>query len=91
MSSLRVMVKRSRGKKQQEEPEKQQLVNGIKYNLFTKEDFILKKVFEITTRSIPARLIVASHGISHVVEDSWPINQQHHLLSLSSLPDYFLS
>ena len=46
---------------------------------------LLQKVFEVMTRSGPARLIVSSHGIPHVLGDSWPIDSQRHLMSLSSL------
>ena len=51
---------------------------------------LLQKVFECTSKSHPASLIVASPGISHVVEDSRPVGEQHHLPSLWSLLDYFL-
>ena len=76
MSSSRVMVKNSREKKQQEETKKQQHVIVTKNNLLK---ILLQKVFEITTRSSPASLIVASHGISYAVENSWSVDSQHHL------------
>ena len=53
ISSLRVMVKRSRGKKQQEETEKQQHVIVTENNLLM---ILLQKVFEITTESSPTSL-----------------------------------
>ena len=48
MSSLRVMVKRSRVKKQQDETEKQQHLIVTENNLFK---ILLQKIFEIMTRS----------------------------------------
>ena len=81
MSSLRVMVKRSRGKKQQEEKEKQQHVTVTENNIFK---ILLQKVFEIKISSSPASLVVASCGIPHIVEDSRPIDPQCHLAPLLS-------
>ena len=47
-------------KEEQEETGKQQHVIVTENNLFK---ILQQKVFEITTRSSPANLIVASHGI----------------------------
>ena len=52
---------------------------------------LLQKVFEITIRSSPASLIVASLGIPYAVENSCLVDPRRHLPSLSSLPDYFRS
>ena len=38
-------------------------------------------MFEIMTRSSPASLIVASHGIPQAMEDSLTADPQHHLPS----------
>ena len=78
MASLRVMIKRTGGKKQQEETEKQQHVIATENNLLK---ILQQKVFEITTRSSPTSLIVASHGIDSGVTspDSWPAHPQRHL------------
>ena len=81
MLYLRVMVKISRGEKQQEETEKQ-------HHIIVTENYLkvlLQMVFKIMTRSSPANLIVASHGIPHIVEDSWMVDRQRHLPSLSNL------
>ena len=48
-------------------------------------------MFEITIRSSSARLTVASQGIPNAVENSWPVDQQRQLPSLSILPNYFRS
>ena len=53
MSSLRVMVKRSKGKRKQKETEKQQHVIARENNLFK---VLLQKAFEITTESSPTSL-----------------------------------
>ena len=58
------MIKRSRGKKQQEETEKQQYI-------IVTENNILKG---FTTEGSPASLTVASHGIPYDVEDSLPVD-----------------
>ena len=42
-------------------------------------NILLQKMFLITTENSPAIFIVASHGIPHAVEDSWPVDQQGHL------------
>ena len=87
MSSLRVMVKEAEEKKQQEEIEKGRHVVGTGNNLFKS----MQNVVEITTRTSHASLIGVSHGIPHAVEDSWPVDPQPHLPSLSSLQEYFRS
>ena len=88
MSSLRVIAKRSRGKKQQKETETQQHFIVTENNLFK---ILLQKMFKISTRNSPVSLVAASHGISHAVEDCCPVDPQCHLPSLSSLSDYFRS
>ena len=76
------MVKRSRGKKQEEETEKQKHFIVTENNLF--KCFTTK----FTIRSSLASLIMASHGIPPIVEDSWTLDQERHLPSLSNLPDF---
>ena len=91
MSSLRVMVKRSRGKKLQEETEKQQHVVVTK-TIYLK--VLLQKVMEITTRSSPASLRVALHGIPLVVEEflaGRSTSLSTTVALLSSLLDFFWS
>ena len=88
MSSLRVMLKRSKGKKQQKKIEKQHLV------IVTKPIYLnvlLQKVFEIMTKSSPVSLIVAAYGISYALEDFSTVDPQRHLPLLSSLQEYFRS
>ena len=58
-------------------------------NLQNSSQVLLQKVLKITTRSSLASLTVALQGITHAVEDFWLVDLQHHLLSLSRLPDYF--
>ena len=79
MFFLRVMVKRSRGKKHQEETEKQQHVIVTESSLFKG---LLQKVFKITTESSPASLTAtvdcaADHveiilRLSRHLQRSWP-------------------
>ena len=78
------MVERRRGKKQQEETEKQQ------YVIETESNFTTEGVRNIDQNS-PTNLTVVSHGIPHTVNDSRLKDPQCHLHSLSSLPDYFRS
>ena len=65
MFSLRIMVKNSRGKKTQEETEKQQHVIVKKKTNYLK--VLLQKVFEITTKSSLVSLTVAPNGIPYAV------------------------
>ena len=60
--------KRSRGKTQHEETEKQQYVIVTENNFFKS---IITENVKIMTRSSIASLTVLSHGIPHVVKDSW--------------------
>ena len=52
---------------------------------------LLQNLFEIMARSSMASLIVPSHGIPYSIEDSWLVDPQRHLPSLSSLLDSFRS
>ena len=87
MSSLRVMVKRSRGKKQQEETEKQQHFIVTESNLFkgfNTED--IRKYDQEESGNLDIAYI-----IPHPMEDSWLRDSQRCLPSLSILPKYFWS
>ena len=88
MLSLRVMVKRSRGKWQQEETEKQQYVI-VQKKMYLK--VLLQKVFEITTESCPASLTATVDGAAVLPTRNHPQREEFHAMSLSSLPDYFWS
>ena len=88
MSSLRVINKRSKGKKYQEETEKKQYIIVTENNLF--KGFTAESV-RYYDNKYSGNLIVAPYGIPHSVEDSWPVDTQRHQPSLSSLLGYFRS
>ena len=86
MSSLRVMIKKSRGKKQQKETEKQQYIIVRENSLF--KGFATEGVPNYDQKQ-SGKLDTSSHGIPHAVEDSLLVDPQRHLPTLSSLPDYY--
>ena len=75
ISSLRVMVKRRTGKKQQEEIEKQQHVIVTENNLFK---ILLQKVIEIMTESSPTSLTVTVDGAADLPAGSLPQREEFH-------------
>ena len=80
------MVKRSR---ENSNRKKQRNSSTLLWQKTVYLTVLLQKVFEKTTRSNPASMTVASHGIPHDIEDSWPADPQRRLPLLSSLSDYF--
>ena len=80
------MVKRSRGKKQQEETEKQQHVIVTEKNWFR---FLQQKLFEITTESKPASLTATVEGAEDLFARYLLQDEEFHAMRISSLPDYF--
>ena len=87
MSSLPVMDKRNRGKKQQEETGKQQHVIVIQNYL----KVFLQKVFEITTESSPTSLTETVDGSADLPARNLTLHEEFQVTLLSSLPDYFWS
>ena len=93
MSSLRVMVQRNRGEEKKKKKTGKDGETAAPYcdrKQFLLE-VLLQKLFEITTESSPASLIVETRGIPLAEPDPRPIYPQRSLLSLSSLSDFFRS
>ena len=78
MSSLRVMAKRSRGKKQQEETKKQQHVIVAENNLFKR--FYHKKSSKL--RPFPASLTAMEDGAADLSARNFPQREEFHAMPL---------
>ena len=85
MSSLGAMVKRNRGKKQQEETEKHQRVIMTENYL----KVILQKMVLISTENSPVSLTVTVDGSADLPSRNLLQCEEFHATALSSLPDYF--
>ena len=87
MPAFRVMVKKSREKKQQEAIEKDQHVIEIENNLF--KGIFLQNVFETTTESSPASLTATVDGAADLPARNLKQREKFHDMPLSSISDYF--
>ena len=86
MAVLRVMVKKSRGKKKQEKTEKQQYVIVTENNLF--EDFITKGVRNYDRKQF-GQLESDVHDAADLVARNLPQREEFYAMPLSSLANYF--
>ena len=80
------MVKRSKGKMQQEETEKQQ---HIYYDRKHYLKVLLQKIVKIMTENSLANLTETVDGTADLLSRNFPQLEEFHATPISSLPDYF--